>query len=296
MALAQKELLAVCSCLVEAKELPQDTPVDLLTGLTLCSVDQFETLFKRKLQVAKAESLEGNHHLSKPEIMGEVCVLLASAAQYYNSLNMSNTWSLPRNQHLNVFCTPLEDKNSCWNCGKPDHSLNHCTQPQNQNEERIAENCHNWMEANGWNPKKKGKGGSGNYEQEKWGPPKPGELGVYYVNGAPYAYFGKKLNGIECGWNRTHSTKVHKKWAAEGTAFNLASECPSHSHELVLKSKKGSKPKSTTSSSSVRKSANANHVVLPDSVKAMLSQLSDSIRTPTEQVLMESVMKSLGLN
>jgi hypothetical protein len=78
------------------------------------------------------------------------------------------------------------------------------------------------------------------------------------------------------------------------TVFNLASECPSH--ELVLKSNTGSKPKSTTSSSSAGKSATANHVVLPDSVKAMLSQLSDSVCTPTEQVLMETVLNSLCLN
>jgi hypothetical protein len=147
VALARKELLAVCSPLAEAKEFLQETPVDLLTGLTLCLVDEFKTLFEHKLQVAKAESLEGNHHLSQPEIMGEVRVLLASAAQYYISLNMSDNWNLPRNQHLNVFGTPLGAKNSCWNCGKPDHSLNQCTQPQN--EERIAENCCKWMEANG---------------------------------------------------------------------------------------------------------------------------------------------------
>jgi hypothetical protein len=119
----------VCSRLAEAKELPHEMPVDLLTGLTLCSVDELKTLFEHKLQVAKAESLEGNHHLSQPEIMEEVRVLLVSAAQYYNSLNMSDNWNLPRNQHLNVFGTPLEAKNSCWNCGKPDHSLNQCTQP-----------------------------------------------------------------------------------------------------------------------------------------------------------------------
>ncbi len=73
---------------------------------------------------------------------------------------MSDTWNLPQNQRLNAFGTPLGAKNSCWNCGKPDHSLDHCTQPQNK--EQIAENCRKWMEANGWNPKKKGKGGSGN--------------------------------------------------------------------------------------------------------------------------------------
>ncbi len=221
----------MCSPLAEAKELLQETPVDLLMGLTLCLVDQFKTLFEHKLQVAKAESLEGNHHLSQPEIMGDVRILLASAAQYYSSLNMSDTWNLPQNQRLNAFGTPTGAKNSCWNCGKPDHSIDHCTQPQN--EERIAENCRKWMEANGWNPKKKGKGSSGNYMQEKWGPPKPGEWGVHYVDGTPYAYCGKKHNGIDCGWIRTHSTKFFKKWAAEGTAFNLSLECPSH--ELVLK-------------------------------------------------------------
>ncbi len=209
MALARKGLLAVCSRLAETKELLQETPVDLLMGLALCSVDQFKTLFEHKRQVAKAESLEGNHHLSQPEIMGEVRALLATAAQYYCSLNMSDTWNLPQNQCLNVFGTPLGVKNLCWNCSTPDHSLDHCTQPQN--EERIAENHCKWMEANGWIPKKKGKGGSGNYEQEKWGPPKPRKLGVCYVDGTPYAYCGKKHDGIECGWNKTHSTNFHKK-------------------------------------------------------------------------------------
>jgi hypothetical protein len=64
---------------------------------------------------------------------------------------------------------------------------------------------------------------------------------------------------------------------------------------MVLKSNKGSKPKSTASSSPAGKSATANNVVLPGSVKAMLSQLSDGVCTPTEQVLMESMMKSLDL-
>jgi hypothetical protein len=57
VALAQKELLAVCSHLAKAKELPQEMLVDLLTGLTLSLVEQFKTLFEHKLQVAKVESL-----------------------------------------------------------------------------------------------------------------------------------------------------------------------------------------------------------------------------------------------
>ncbi len=127
VARAQTELLAVCSRLAEAKKMPQEMPVDLLMGLTLCLVDEFKTLFEHKLQVAKAESLEGNHHLSQPEITEEVRVLLTSTAQYYNSLNMSDNWNLQQNQRLNTFGTPLGAKNSCWNCGKPDHSFNQCT-------------------------------------------------------------------------------------------------------------------------------------------------------------------------
>lgn len=37
VAIDQKELLAMCSQLCKAEELPEETPVDLLTGLTLFS-------------------------------------------------------------------------------------------------------------------------------------------------------------------------------------------------------------------------------------------------------------------
>jgi hypothetical protein len=140
--------------------------------------------------------------------MGEVCILLASEAWYYSSLNMSDTWNLQGNQCLNASGTPLGTKNSCWNCDKPEHSLDCCTQPQN--EERIAEYQRKWIEANGRNPKKKGKGGSGNYNKRS-GVPKPGELGACYVDRTPYTYGGKKHNGIEWGWNTNHSTKFYKK-------------------------------------------------------------------------------------
>jgi len=62
VALARRELLAVCSRLCEAKELPQETPLDLLYGLTLCSVSEFKGLFEHKLQQARVDSLEGTTH------------------------------------------------------------------------------------------------------------------------------------------------------------------------------------------------------------------------------------------
>ena len=41
MVLASKELMAVCRRLFEARELPVETPLDLLTGLSICSVPEF---------------------------------------------------------------------------------------------------------------------------------------------------------------------------------------------------------------------------------------------------------------
>lgn len=292
VALARKELLAVCSRLCEAKELPQETPMDLLTGLTLCSVDDFRGLFEHKLQQSRVESLEGNRHLSQVEIMGEVRVLLNYAAQFYGSLNMSDKWNQTKSPRVDMFGKPTGTTTSvCWNCGKQGHTVDNCTVPRN--EEKIAENRRKWMESSGRSGKTKGAGG-GNYEREKWAPPKSGESGVRHIDGAHYAYCGKKHDGIECGWNKSHSTGYHSKWVQKGSSFDLASECPTH--ELVLKSKSGKKPKSTSTSSSSSTGATVNAFVLPSDVRDAIAQLNDSVRTPSEQLLMESVMKNLRLN
>ena len=269
----------MCSQLCKAKELPQELPVDLLTGLTLCLVSQFTTLFEHKLQQVKAASLEGNTHLSQFEIMAEVRVILAQAAQYYGSLNMSDYWNLPHNQGVNAFGAPAPVEVKCWNCGKSGHGLDKCKEARN--DDKIAENRRKWIEANGATSKKKGKGGggNGNYEREKWSPPKPGESGVCHIDGSHYTYCGKKHNGIVCGWTTSHSTSYHKKWASQGAAFNLAHECPTH--ELVLKAKSSSdqpKPTSPTPSAPASlpsTSGSVNTVVIPASVRSALSQLSD---------------------
>ncbi len=159
--------------------------MDILHGLTLCSVDEFKTLFEHKLQQSKALSLEENKHLSQAELLSEVRVLLSTAAQYYDSLNMSDKWNLPRNQCVNVFGTP--NNLQCWNCGKKGHGLNDCSEPRN--EKRIAENREKWEASGGKSKSKKGKknrssGGSTNYEHEKWTPPKSGESGVRHIDGS----------------------------------------------------------------------------------------------------------------
>lgn len=289
MVQAHNELLAVCSRLSEAKELPQETPEDILTGLTLCSVDSFKSLFEHKLQASKVQSLEGKSHYSQSELLGQIRVLLSKALQYYSNLNMSDGWSLPdpKKHRANVFGTPPQTTNFCWNCGKPGHGLDQCRDPRN--EEKIAEHRRKWMESNGKSSKKKkGKGntgaGGGNYTRDKWSPPKPGESGVRHIDGIYHAYCKKKKNGIECGWNTSHSTSYHVQWAAGGSAFSLEQACPTH--ELVLKTRSalssGSRSASSGGSSggSSGNTASMNAVILPESIKRDILTLGDSVRTP----------------
>lgn len=72
VATVKKELIAVCSQLCEAKAFPQETPVNLLTGLSICLVELFKSLFEHKLQQSKVDSLKGNKHLSLLEMMAQV--------------------------------------------------------------------------------------------------------------------------------------------------------------------------------------------------------------------------------
>jgi len=297
VALAKKELLAVCSRLCEAKVLPQETPVDLLTGLSICSVDSFKTLFEHKLQQSKVDALEGDRYLTQPEIMAEVRGILSRAVSYYSSLSTSSMWLLPqKKQQANVFGTPSGTTNFCWNCGKQGHGLDQCREPRN--EDKIAENRRKWSEAGGKSSRKKkskssgGAKSGGNYEREKWSPPKPGESGVRHIDGVYHAYCGKKHNGIECGWNKSHSTGFHRQWAANSTTFNLADVSPTH--ELVLKTKSSSSSSGGSSGGAAASVVNTWRV--PDSIKSKILLLNDGVRTPNEQVLMDSVLRELSLN
>ena len=60
VAVTEKEINAVCARLDENNALPEETVVDVLTGLTHCSVPEFVEFFKCLLQAARAEALELN--------------------------------------------------------------------------------------------------------------------------------------------------------------------------------------------------------------------------------------------
>ena len=66
----------------------------------------------------------------------------------------------------------------------------------------------------------------------------------------------------------------------------------SPTHELVLKTK----PPSSGGSSGGAAASVVNMWHVPDSIKSKILLLNDGVRTPNEQVLMDSVMRELSLN
>ena len=83
-------MLAVVRRLNEANELPTETVVGFLTGLTLCSVDSLKKLFESYLQDVQKESLLSTFgRISNKDTLSQVMFYLNNAAVYCRNLNMS---------------------------------------------------------------------------------------------------------------------------------------------------------------------------------------------------------------
>ena len=88
---AQREIDAVCSRLDEVGELPKETPLDIIEGLTLCSVPQFADIFRWMLQAARAKGmLEGDAFsddaLKTKGTLARVTAIPAKAVESYHAL------------------------------------------------------------------------------------------------------------------------------------------------------------------------------------------------------------------
>ncbi len=97
MVLASKELMAICRRFYEAREFPVETPLDILTGLSFCSVPDFQSMFEHRLQTEKCAALAHSSRPSQEEAFNKVVDIVATAVMYYDSLNVSTSWVLPCN-------------------------------------------------------------------------------------------------------------------------------------------------------------------------------------------------------
>ena len=87
-----KEILAVGKRLHISGDLPEETIVDVLTGLTKCSCKPFRTMFESYLQDAIKKLLEitAGGLGATEDSYDAIYEILHKAVEFYHSLNTSN--------------------------------------------------------------------------------------------------------------------------------------------------------------------------------------------------------------
>ena len=121
VAVAEKEINVVCSRLSEVKALPDETIVDVLNGLTNCSVPEFTKLFDFLLQAARVEALDLNAG-SNGDTLKSIKDITSKAVDAYHALCTAGKWYV---NHTRVSL-------ACWNCGEEGHTCQNCEKPWDQ--------------------------------------------------------------------------------------------------------------------------------------------------------------------
>ena len=89
-----KEILAVGKRLHISGDLPEETIIDVLTGLTKCSCKPFKEVFTSYLQDAIKKSLEINAGGvdAAADVYDSIYDILHKAVEFYHSLNTADKW------------------------------------------------------------------------------------------------------------------------------------------------------------------------------------------------------------
>ena len=126
MARLHKEALAVYVRLNEVNALPEETVVDILTGLTRCSVPEFTKLFDFFLQGARANALDIDGMSSQDDTLAQVKIIFSKAVDAYHAVCTSVKW------HVNHHKSSRVSLLVYWNCGADGHRCETCTDPKNE--------------------------------------------------------------------------------------------------------------------------------------------------------------------
>ena len=232
VAILEKRVVGTCTWLNEANALPSETVVDVLTGLTRCSVPEFTKLFDYMLQQARAASLELDY-VSDEDTLDQVKAIMSKAVDSYHALCTANKWHVTsrRTAAFSVIC---------WNCGEEGHPCNKCPKPKNQ--AAIDANKKKWEASKNSGSNGGGRGGhrgasnggdnkddaqgskGGGSQRQKWG-----DAGIRFIGGKPKA--SCKTCGAFVG---DHSTKFHDACMSNPN-FNLAEASPNHPLVLAWK-------------------------------------------------------------
>ena len=211
---AEAEVVGVCKRLHAAGSLHPDTIIDVLQGLSICSVHDFHKMFDTMLQNARFHNyslLEGVNRYSPTIDIIEA--IFAQATATYDMMNMGHAWTV-----ANKGGGAGKVVGACFNCEKEDCSLQRCKEPRD--EQRIARNRQRFYDKSGSNkgrndkrsgghnnrPQGQGQGqqpaSSADYQRKQWE-----AAGIHLVNGV------LKMHCKVCGYNDTHGTNSHNKWS-----------------------------------------------------------------------------------
>jgi hypothetical protein len=108
---ATEQIVAISGRLAEVSALPSECTVQLLEGLTKCSVTLL--VGERLRQLRTLPTLHNSTRL------GGIKKLCKETNDMFNSLNVSKEWNIPQKHRIDA----------CFNCGDPNHGVPKCPKP-----------------------------------------------------------------------------------------------------------------------------------------------------------------------
>ena len=157
----------------EVDALPSDVAMDILTGLTKATNDDFTCLFKLLKDLSKQSIIDLGHLKTKTTLE---CIksYLTQALDVYVVHVVNSTWKI---KTVHVFTCKL----TIWNCGKPGHDLWTCPEPRNQERIDKARASHRENKPGTGKPGGSGGGGSGNLHGKFGKPPRSSVAASYHT-------------------------------------------------------------------------------------------------------------------
>jgi hypothetical protein len=117
---ATEQLVAIAERLAKVAALPSECTVQLLEGLTKCSVTVFRQTVSHLLISEHLKCTLTSLHDSS--CLGGIKKLYKEANNMFNALNICKEWNNPQKHRIDA----------CFNCGDPDHVVPKCPKPINQ--------------------------------------------------------------------------------------------------------------------------------------------------------------------
>ena len=223
---ATEQIIAVAERLAEVSALPSECTVQLLEGLTKCSVTVFRQTFSHLLVGERLRQLRTLTTLHDSTRLGGIKKLCKEANDMFNSLNVSKEWNIPQKHRFDA----------CFNCGDPNHGVPKCPKPIDQaridraKSEFSTSGSGRGGRSFGRDGRGRGRGnGRGRGDSDKavsrgkWKSEAKSVKTLYTPTGVEKRNGRWSMMCKTCGWNTTHTTGFHSSYKDDPASFSLPS-------------------------------------------------------------------------